>query len=111
MTYTNDFAITKIFYEYDMDRMLHFYFGVHIERSEATPSEAHFADLIRCIINREPGDLGMGGKKYIAFYIDAEELLRYDPATLVNRIRDRMLLGIRAAYWTDYLMRMWGYPR
>lgn len=108
---TNDDVLTRIFYEYDMDRMLHWHFGVHITRSESMPSEHHFATLIRCRVERNPGVLGIGGCKYISFYVDGQDTIRFDPATLINRIRDIMLTGIKGAFWTDYLMNMWGYTK
>lgn len=100
-----------MFYEYDMGRFLFEEFGVHITRPESTRSEMHFSDIIRCTIEREPGVLGMGGKKFIAFHVDYCDAIRFDAMIMANSIKRELLIVIRGVYWTDYLMNMWGYPK
>jgi hypothetical protein len=105
-------GLTRCFYEYDASDALHFHFGAVITRSESMPAETFMADLVRLRVERRGGALGMGGCKYVAFYIDSMEMLRYDPAILARKIFwENILLPVRASFWTDFFMRSRGYER
>ena len=103
--------VTRIFFEFDMDRIINFYLGGKIARAETVQAENFMADLIRLHYKQPACTIWDEQDIYLAFYIDSLDLIRYDPATLVNRIKRTVLTGLRGKLWTDYLMNMWGYSR
>ena len=108
-------AIDKIFdaamKDSDMGNLLYHDFGVLLRDVESMPSEKHFATLVRCRVERRPGNLGMGGRKYMSFYIDMYGIVSQSPSAFIQNLRREMRISIKGAYWTDWLMKQWGYAR
>lgn len=86
-------------------------FNLCLRSIEQCHSETRFAEYIRGLVERKSTELlpAMGGAKYFVFMIDRFKL-NDDPNWMREQV-ERMLVELKASYWTGFLMDTWGYKR
>jgi hypothetical protein len=91
-------------FEFDLALLLGMY-RIQLIRVETTYSMRHFGTVLRALVGRKPGELGLGGVKYVSMYIDALDNV-YSEDFILKLVRISW-----AAYKFDQVMSIWGFVK